>query len=347
MIDSHVIIPLHGPIEELFSERNISYSIVNYRFDSGYRNGTISAYLIYLIKCIRQKWLSFFAIKRLEKIVANENFEIIHTNSSVNTIGIRLAMKCNMKHVWHIREFQKIGLSLRPYSGWNKYSSLIKKSDFRIFVSQSLANFYGNPIRSEVIFDAVSDMRSLMSENLKDPYFLFVGSLLPMKGVEMAIDAFRLFERKHKGYSLIIVGDNQADSAFYNKILRKVEEYHLNAKIEFLGFRRDVVQLMSKAQALLMCSINEGMGRVIPEAMLNNCIVVGRNSGATKELLINQITGFLFESSEELSEIMDKITADHDYLKDIQKNAFDFACRNFLEEHYGDKIVSVYKSICS
>lgn len=49
------------------------------------------------------------------------------------------------------------------------------------------------------------------------------------------------------------------------------------------------------------------MGRTTIEAFWNGCPVLGRNTGGTPELIDNGETGFLFDSIEELSSLMQDI----------------------------------------
>ena len=100
---------------------------------------------------------------------------------------------------------------------------------------------------------------------------------------------------------------------------------------------------MEKATAFLMCSENEGLGRVSIEAMFYGCLVLGRNSGGTKEFVINNKTGYLFNTIEECSSLMQKILLEDTSI--IIKQAQDFARQNFSIENYGTKIMRVYQSV--
>ena len=85
------------------------------------------------------------------------------------------------------------------------------------------------------------------------------------------------------------------------------------------------------------------MGRTTIEAFWNGCPVLGRNTGGTPELIDNGETGFLFDSIEELSSLMQDIVK-KDNTKIIEK-AREFAIQNFTEEKYGKKIEIVYKTV--
>ena len=100
---------------------------------------------------------------------------------------------------------------------------------------------------------------------------------------------------------------------------------------------------MAHAAAFLMCSENEGLGRVSIEAMFYGCLVIGRNSGGTKEFVLDNRTGYLFNTIEECASIMQKAVMSDN--KQIILDAQNFACNNFSIEDYGAKIMKVYNNI--
>lgn len=344
-INYHVIIPLKGPIQSVFEELKIPYSIIHYRFDSALVDGTFYCYISFIPKLIQKYWLEYRALPELQNVVRQNEIQIIHTNSSVISIGLKLAKKCRIKHVWHLREFQDTGLNLQPYLGWSHLIKQINQSDAVISITKPIASHYKVTANSIVLFDAVSSVSEIIQPSEKEKYFIFCGSLSHNKGVHIAIRSFHNFSREYPEYRLLIAGTDSTDSPYIASIHRMIEEYKLEDHVQFLGYRKDVNQLMNKAQALLMCSRNEGMGRVTPEAMLNNCLVIGYNDAGTKELIVHEKTGLLFEKEEELVCFMKGVADKSINSKQIQENAYDFARKHFLEETYGVKIVEIYASI--
>lgn len=345
-VNYHVIIPYTGPVENTFKELGIPYSMVYYREDTSLWNKSAYSYLSYIPKFIYKCWVERSAIKKLQHIVSEKNIQIIHSNSSVIGIGFRLAIKCKIKHVWHLREFQDLDFGLRPYCGWNNLYKEINKSDAVISISKSIAQHYKVKNNSYIFFNAVSNEKMILSPCKKESYFLFCGSFSPNKGVHIAIRAFTEFNKNHPGYKLYIAGTaTSAYKEYETKLHKMVKDFNLNEHIQFLGYRKDANKLMNKAQALLMCSKSEGMGRVTPEAMLSNCIVIGYNNAGTKEMVTHGITGFLYENECELVNLMSEIVLGRIDTDIIQKNALIYAKENFLEENYGGKILEVYESI--
>ena len=58
-------------------------------------------------------------------------------------------------------------------------------------------------------------------------------------------------------------------------------------KINFIGAQspKDIRSLMSQAQALIVASRCEGFGRMSAEAALHHCLVIGKKTGGTEEII--------------------------------------------------------------
>ena len=110
-----------------------------------------------------------------------------------------------------------------------------------------------------------------------------------------------------------------------------------------LGYSKDVKEHMQNATAFLMCSENEGLGRVTVESMFYGCLVIGKSSGGTKEIVKDGVTGYLFDDEAECASLMRKC-AEKDNTAIIRK-AQEYACSTFSQEDYGNKIQSVYDKV--
>ena len=76
---------------------------------------------------------------------------------------------------------------------------------------------------------------------------------------------------------------------------------------------------------------------------MNDCVVIGRNSGGTSELIGHEETGFLFDSNNELEALMEKVL-DMDTTA-IRDNAREKAIHSFTEEVYAEQLKKVYDNL--
>ena len=114
-------------------------------------------------------------------------------------------------------------------------------------------------------------------------------------------------------------------------------------KVEFLGYQKDITPLMKKATAFLMCSHNEGLGRVTIEAMCYGCSVIARKSGGTVDYLKDRETSFFFTDEEECAILMNEVSSMA--VPTTINAANEFFKQHFTEEVYGIEINGIYQGL--
>ena len=158
-----------------------------------------------------------------------------------------------------------------------------------------------------VIYNGIYKKNQTRFNSEKSKYFLFVGRLEFIKGIEQVLEAFFEFARTNYDYKLKIAGDG--DEQYKALLLKKVNTIGFSERIDFLEFKDNIDELMANATALIVASSYEGFGRVTAEAMFNGCLVVGLNSGGTKEILEKDNLGLLYHNHNELVSIMNTIVS--------------------------------------
>ena len=123
-----------------------------------------------------------------------------------------------------------------------------------------------------------------------------VGQITPWKRQHDAIDAFARFVKEHSDSELWIVGAakfREENQRYEAQLRQQVESAGMRNKVRFLGFRDDVMNVMTSIDVLLVPSENEPFGRVVIEAMLAGKPVIGTNGGGIPEIVVDGETGYL------------------------------------------------------
>lgn len=339
-----VLLKSKGCVYDYFRNNNVE--CITYNFEENLvgiprkPHQVIKFIIKYIPRIIKYKTINQKCIHYLETVIKEKNIDLIHTNNSVLDIGYLISKKTNIKQVWHLRGFMDLDFGWMPLIGWKKYKKEISNSDAVIGITQSVLNHYISKPKNNhyVIFDAVRNLNDICYIKNKEKYFLFcAGILSKQKGTDFAIKAFAKSGLHTRGYRLRIIGD--ACPKYHKELLDLANSLNINDKIDLIGRTNDVKSHMMNATAFLMCSDNEGLGRVSIEAMFYGCLVIGKNSGGTKEFIINGETGYLFN---DINECVTAMLAAINDSENIILNAQKFAQKHFAIENYGSKIMNVY-----
>jgi glycosyltransferase involved in cell wall biosynthesis len=121
------------------------------------------------------------------------------------------------------------------------------------------------------------------------PTLLVVARLVSQKGIDVLIRAMPSVIEAVPTVTLLVAGEGR-DRA---KLERLVAELGLESRVNLLGRRKDVQQLMRRAWLLVHPARWEGFGLVILEAMREGLPVVATTSGAIPEIVVEGVTGRL------------------------------------------------------
>jgi glycosyltransferase involved in cell wall biosynthesis len=141
---------------------------------------------------------------------------------------------------------------------------------------------------------------------------LFVGSLLPHKGVHTAIEALGLL--RHWGLSdrvsFTILGGGHPD--YEARLRTMVEALGVGDQVRFAGRvpRSEIPEWMSRYDVFLFTSTwAEPMARSVMEAMAAGLLVIGTEVGGQVEMLANEENSLTFraEDAEALAERIERV----------------------------------------
>lgn len=269
--------------------------------------------------------------------------DIVHSNSSITTVGVRLAKLLKAKHIWHIREFIDLDFGLKVYGGRQRLKRIIEHADARVCVSSAISEHWHFTIKNtNILWDAVNTIKTDIPLISKEPYFLFcAANINKKKGVETAVEAFCMSHLAENGYHLKIVGHCSDD--YRSKLTYIASQYQQAHFLTFIDYIDHPEKLFAKATAFLMCSYCEAMGRVSVQAMQLRCPVIARNTGGTTDFIHHNKTGLLFSTSSECAYLMQDILKRN--ISSIIDQAETFAKTEFSPQKYRIKLYSIYQTL--
>lgn len=170
--------------------------------------------------------------------------------------------------------------------------------------------------------------------------------LSPWKGQHVLLEALSSCP---EDVTAVFVGDALFGEQDYVQHLHdRVAELGLEKRVQFLGFRSDIVQLMSACDLVAHTSTApEPFGRVIIEAMLCGRPVVAAEAGGAIELVEPGITGFLVPPGEPqpLAEVMISCRSQPDKTAAIVHQAHNQASERFHLQTINQQIAQLLRRV--
>jgi glycosyltransferase involved in cell wall biosynthesis len=250
---------------------------------------------------------AFFSVWRL---IIGERPAIVHTHTSKAGILGRCAAKLagvpTIVHTPHGHVFYGHFGTLASRFFLVIERSMAFVTDCMVALTEAERNDYvafsvSNPDKIVTIHSGVEIERYMKAEveiaDKKrslglDPKELVVGSigwLLPIKGPMHLLRAMARVWQSHPETRLLFVGRGDMEEQLRAEAFRM----GVSDKVTFLGWRNDIPEIIHTLDILVLPSLNEGMGRVLVEAMAAGKPVVASRAGGILDLVKHGHNGFL------------------------------------------------------
>ena len=268
--------------------------------------------------------LMFFNTLILIFIILFFNISIVHARSRAPAWSCLLATKVTR------RKFVTTFHGTYNFNGFMKkfYNSVMLRSDLIIagsnFIFSHISENYSEYLinlkkKFLVIFRGIntdyfnSNIIKQLEENKLISFWnidknkkliLLPGRLTSWKGQEMFIEAINLVNKEidPETFNVVILGSDQGRKIYKQKLLRLVEQHRLANQIKFIDNCKNMPVAYKISDLIVSSSIEpEAFGRVSIEAQSMEKPIIASNIGGSKETIINDKTGFLFEAGKPAS----------------------------------------------
>jgi glycosyltransferase involved in cell wall biosynthesis len=118
-----------------------------------------------------------------------------------------------------------------------------------------------------------------------------VANLFPHKGYEYLLRALGQARLEVPGLACVIVGEG--DAGYRIELDRLTRDLGLSDRVVFAGFQRDVYPYLAAMDLFVLCSLREGLGIALLEAMAVGRPIVATKVGGVPEVVEDGVTGLL------------------------------------------------------
>ncbi|WP_435088481.1 glycosyltransferase family 4 protein [Candidatus Pelagibacter bacterium nBUS_29] len=180
---------------------------------------------------------------------------------------------------------------------------------------------------------------------------LLPGRLTGWKGQEVFIEAVNLvnIELGYEAFYAVILGSDQGRDLYKKKLIRLTEQHRLNNQVKFIDHCNDMALAYKISDIVISASIEpEAFGRVAVEAQSMEKPILASDIGGSNETIIDEKTGFLFESNNAKSlskKILKVLSMDEASLQSIGKEGRKNIIQKFNVEKMCFSTYSEYKRI--
>lgn len=348
------------PLVDEMIEQKYDVHIACYKDQAGYEIEK-EGYVVHHIPFQRNMnvFSHFKSMVALVKLIRKERFDIVHSHTPVASLVARVSarlanvpLSVYTAHGFYFHENMKP----IPYKIiylleklWAKYFTdklfFQSKEDYEL----ALAKGFQKPENLVHINNGVSDNRfnpALYSrvksrESLgitNEKVIMFVGRLVREKGIVELIEAFHLVLNEIKNAKLLIVGDAVTGDRDGMDVEQRIQTMPIETKgkIELLGMREDIPDLLCAADLFVLPSYREGLPRSIIEAMAMGKPIVATNVRGCREEVFPDVNGYLCKAKDSISlaDAMINILNDESKLKRFGMNS-----RRLFMEEFNEKVV--------
>jgi glycosyltransferase involved in cell wall biosynthesis len=254
----------------------------------------------------------------LDKLNKEYDFKLVYTHTLAALIGIIFANKRKIKHLWHVQEIiakpKIFNLAFKKLLSLNCNHKVIYDSkatmnfwikNNKTLTAKSMAVWNGIELNNIQTFkdeDLVEIRENYFKSNKDEIIIALVGRINSWKGQQLLLTAFNILSKTNQNIKLVYLGSAPPNQEIFEIDLKnKIKEYNLEEKVIIIPFQKDITKFWNSIDIAVVPSTEpEPFGMVVIEAMLAKKPVVASNHGGPTEIVIDNETGFLFESSNEI-----------------------------------------------
>jgi glycosyltransferase involved in cell wall biosynthesis len=350
-VDPFVVAPQEGGLTDALSDRGVSYLTLPFKMWMSPPK-------------LRWKGGGRFAVNvLLAPVLALYLFrwdpDLIHTNSSATPFGALVAEVLNLPHVWHVREFGDLDYGFVYDLGSSVFRWFLNRADHLLAVSDAIRQhvladvdtptkvIYNGVVSEDRLLELRETARNTTDAPWKDEgvfTFAILGRIRDSKGQAQAVRAVHRLAEHDRSVRLLIAGEGERSST--KKLHRLCHELGIEDRVSFLGYVAEPFDVYRSADAVLMCSSHEAMGRVTVEAMAAMRPVIGRDAAGTSELVDHEVSGLLYDgSAADLANSMLCLMDNRDFARRLGETGWERVREKYTSETYARRVHQVFRHV--
>ena len=285
------------------------------------------------------------AYKELKKILKENSYSAIHTNTPVGGVLGRLSAKSQRKngckviytaHGFHFYKgaSKKNWLIYYPIEAFmcrytdalitisdEDYNLAVDKFNVDVFrihgVGANTIKYNLNPLKES------AEIKQKLGCSQNSKMIICTGELNSNKNQITAIKAMQEIVKEFPDVVLLLAGNGPNES----ELVKAVSDLNLQDNIKLLGYRKDLEYFVKASDIVVSCSKREGLGMNLIEGMLCKKPIVATVNRGHRELVVEGKNGFLVDTLDYigLSQKIKQLLNDTELSAEFSKFGYKYA----------------------
>ena len=300
------------------------------------------------------------AIKRLIKIIDENEIDIVHCHNPMGGVAARIAAKRSRRkpkviytaHGFHFYKGAPILNWLLFYTAerWvARYTDIIvtinredyiRAKRFRLKKNGEVYLIHGVGVDKEK-FAPRPELRETKRAELGIPadafHIVTAAELNENKNQKVVIEAIAALADNPIYYTICGKGPNE------DKLKALVKSHGLEDRVRFLGYRTDMDEILQTADAFAFPSIREGLGVAAIEALLCNVPLIVADNRGTREYAADGENSIVcrYDAADEFAEAIERLCRDDGYREKMAGRCRE-SVKKFTIEEVEKTMIKVY-----
>lgn len=340
-VQTVVLLPSVGPMCTQLEKENIPYKVSHYYWWVNYNHG---AFQWLLNK--RKQLINWLRIGKLCNLFSEEKPDLIYTNSVCVNIGVLVAKKMNVPHIWQYREaFKQLDFRLSLSESFSRHVWAMPATKAHIMISDYMMDYYRPYLpndRMVRIYNGVNLPKGIKERRLNKVNgrlkVACVGILSNQKNQIELLKAQHILALRGIEIETYFIGTYKSE--YLAEMQLYITEHHLEELAHITGHTDDVFGALQEMNLGVVCARDEAFGRTTIEFMLMHMPVIVSDSGANPELVSNNKTGAIYHlgNAEQLADYIERYIHHPELIQIHGDAAAEYAKRDFSAERNAELI---------
>jgi glycosyltransferase EpsD len=255
---------------------------------------------------------NYIAYRKIKELILKEGYELVHVHTPVASFLTRLACRNipNLKVIYtsHGLRFYE-GAPLKNWllyypleklaARWTDGIITINEEDYnsarklKLAKSNSIHRVHGVGVDLTKFQPKTMDMKAKLRKKYnysENEFILFYAAELNRnKHQDLLINVVNLLKSKIKNIRLLLAGNGNLKEQYEEQVKKLGLQYY----VQFLGYRRDIPELLKISDVAVASSRREGLPVNVMEAMATGLPLVVTNCRGQRELICDGENGFI------------------------------------------------------